>query len=184
MQTTTTDFAHSCILTLSELLYGDPNIVLGQTKRHGDIEIPVFWTPEDREANFIEYNMTLEPYSLEYHSPTERLETIRKTMAQIALPFQQQMMAQGIHIDMEKLFDIIGDYTGLDELKQILIYTNPRGTQEGPERALQSPSTTRTNVRVNRPGATSQGKDEAMVNNLMNFGQNAGQAAQVSRPTG
>ena len=183
MQTTTVDFAHSCILTLSELLYGDPNIVLGQTKRHGDIEIPVFWTPEDREANFIEYNMTLEPYSLEYHSPTERLETIRKTMAQIALPFQQQMMAQGIHIDMEALFNIIGDYTGLDELKQILIYTNPRGTDEGPERALQSPNTSRTNVRVNRPGATSQGKDEAMVNNLMNFGQQASQAAQVTRPT-
>ena len=184
MQTTTVDFAHSCILTLSELLYGDPNIVLGQTKRHGDIEIPVFWTPEDREANFIEYNMTLEPYSLEYHSPTERLETIRKTMAQIALPFQQQMMAQGIHIDMEALFNIIGDYTGLDELKQILIYTNPRGTDEGPERALQSPNTSRTNVRVNRPGATSQGKDEAMVNNLMNFGQQSSQAAQVTRPTG
>ena len=184
MQTTTVDFAHSCILTLSELLYGDPNIVLGQTKRHGDIEIPVFWTPEDREANFIEYNMTLEPYSLEYHSPTERLETIRKTMAQIALPFQQQMMAQGIHIDMEALFNIIGDYTGLDELKQILIYMNPRGTDEGPERALQSPNTSRTNVRVNRPGATSQGRDEAMVNNLMNFGQQSSQSAQINRPVG
>lgn len=184
MQNTTTDFAHSCILTLAELLYGDPNIVLGQTKRHGDIEIPVFWTPEDREANFLEYNMTLEPYSLEYHSPTERLETIRKVMAQIALPFQQQMMAQGIHIDMEALFNIIGDYTGLDELKQILIYTNPRGTEEGPERALQSPNTTRTNVRVNRPGATSQGRDEAMIGQLLGQGQQTAVTNQITRPIG
>lgn len=184
MQNTTTDFAHSCILTLAELLYGDPNIVLGQTKRHGDTEIPVFWTPEDREANFLEYNMKLEPYSLEYHSPTERLETIRKIMAQIALPFQQQMMAQGIHIDMEVLFNIIGDYTGLDELKQILIYTNPRGAQEGPERALQSPTTNRINTRVNRPGATSQGRDEAMIGQLLGQGQQQSQTAQINRPVG
>ena len=184
MQNTTMNFAHSCILCLSELLYGDPGIILPQTKRHGDIEIPVFWTPEDREADYIEYNMTLEPYSLQYRSPTERLETIRQWMHQMVAPFMQQMMAQGIHVDFEKLNRIIGDYTGLDELKQILIYTNPRHTEEGPVRALQSPTTNRTNTRINRPGATSQGKDEAMVNNLMNFGQQASQAAQVTRPTG
>jgi hypothetical protein len=105
-------------------------------------------------------------------------------MMQIALPFQQQMMAQGIHIDMEVLFDIIGEYTGLDEFKQILIYTNPRGTQEGPERALQSPVTNRTNTRVNRPGATSQGRDEAMIGHLLGMGQQQSQTAQINRPVG
>jgi hypothetical protein len=184
MQNTTMDFAFSCIQCLSELLYTDPGIILPQTKRHGDIEIPVFWTPEDRESDFLEYNMKLEPYSLQYRSPTERLETIRQTMHQMVMPFQQAMMAQGIHVDFEMLYNIIGDYTGLDELKQILVYTNQRQTEEGPVRALQSPVTSRTNTRVNRPGATSQGKDEAMVNNLMNFGQQSSQAAQVSRPTG
>ncbi|MBE3144996.1 MAG: hypothetical protein IMZ61_13925 [Planctomycetes bacterium] len=187
MQNTTMDYAHSCILCLSELLYQDPGTVLGQTKRHGNIEIPVYWTPEDREADFIEYNMKLEPYSLQYQSPTERLETIRQTMLQMVAPFMQQMMAQGIHVDFEKLYRIISEYTGIDELNQILIYTNPRTAQEGPEgtgRALQSPSTTRTNVRVNRPGATSQGRDEAMVGQLLGMGQQASQTAQINRPVG
>ena len=184
MQNTTLDFAHSCITCLSELLYIDPGIVLPQTKRYGDIEIPVFWTPEDREADFFEYNMKLEPYSLQYRSPTERLETIRQTMAQIVAPFQQQMAAQGIHVDFEVLFNIISEYTGLDELKQILIYTNQRQTEEGPVRALQSPTTNRINTRINRPGATSAGKDEAMFNQLMGVGQQSSQAAQVARPTG
>lgn len=184
MQNTTLDFASSCILCLSELLYQDPGIILPQTKRHGNIEIPVYWTPEDREQDFFEYNMKLEPYSLQYRSPTERLETIRQTMQQMVAPFMEQMMAQGIHVDFEKLYRIISEYTGLDELNQILIYTNPRHAEEGPVRALQSPNTTRTNVRVNRPGATSSGKDEAMFNQLMGVGQQSSQAAQISRPTG
>ena len=184
MQKTTMKFAHSCIQCLAELLYADPGIVLPQTKRHGNVEIPVFWTPEDREQDFFEYNMKLEPYSLQYQSPTERLETIKQTMHMIVMPFAQQMMEQGIYVDMEVLFNIIGEYTGLDELKQLLVYTNPRQTEEGPVRALQSPVTSRTNTRVNRPGATSQGKDEAMISHLLGMGQQNSQLAQVTRPTG
>ena len=184
MQNTTLDFTVDVIRGLSELLYSDPNITLPQTKRYGDIEIPEYWTPEDRESDFLEYNMTLEPYSLQYRTPSERLETIRQTMIQMVMPFQQAMMAQGIYVDFEALYNVIGEYTGLDELKNILIYTNQRETQEGPVRALQSPVTSRTNTRVNRPGATSQGKDEAMFNQLMGVGQQGSQAAQISRPTG
>ena len=73
--------------------------------------------------------MKLEPYSLQYRSPTERLETIRQTMMQMVAPFMQSMAEQGIHVDFEALYKIIGDYTGLDELNEILIYTNPRGTE-------------------------------------------------------
>ena len=184
MQNITLDFTVDVIRSLAELLYTDPFMVLPQTKRYNNISVPVLWTPEDREADFMQYNMTVEPYSLQYRSPSERLETIRQTMLQIAAPFAQQMTMQGIDIDFEKLFTIIGDYTGLDEMKELMIYSNPRQTQEGPVRAMQSPVTNRINTRVNRPGATSQGKDEAMVNNLMNFGQQPAQAAQVSRPTG
>ena len=184
MQNITLDFTVDVIRGLSELLYTDPFMVLPQTKRYNNISVPVLWTPEDREADFMQYNMNVEPYSLQYRSPSERLETIRQTMIQIAAPFAQQMMAQGIDVDFEKLFTIIGDYTGLDEMKELMIYSNPRQVQEGPVRAMQSPVTNRINTRINRPGATSQGKDEAMINNLMGFGQQPAQAAQVSRPTG
>jgi hypothetical protein len=184
MQNTTLDFAHSVILGLAEFLYEDKAFILPQIKRHGTTEIPVFWTPEMREADFLEYNMTLEPHSLQYRSPSERLETIRQTMAQMVAPFMQAMMAQGVHVDFEALYKIIGEYTGLDEFKDILIYTNPRGTEEGPVRPMQSPVTTRNNVRTNRPGATSQGKDEAMFTSLMGGGQQNSQFSQVARPTG
>uniref|UniRef100_A0A6M3LNT0 Portal protein n=1 Tax=viral metagenome TaxID=1070528 RepID=A0A6M3LNT0_9ZZZZ len=184
MQNTVLTFTTGSVKGLGELLYTDPFIVLPQTKRYANIEVPVLWTPEDREADFIQYNFTIEPYSLQYRSPSERLETIRQTMLQIAAPFAQQMMGQGVDIDFEKLFRIIGEYTGMDEMNDIMIYTNPRHTEEGPVRAMQSPVTNRINTRVNRPGATSQGKDEAMVNNLMGFGQQPAQSAQMARPTG
>jgi hypothetical protein len=185
MQNTTLDFTTDAIMALAELLHQDPFIILPQVKRYGDLEVPILWTPEDREQDFLEYNMTLEPYSLQYRSPSERLETIRQTMQQMVLPFQQAMQAQGIYVDFEALYKIIGDYTGLDELKELLVYTNPRQAEEGPvSRPLQAPSTTRTNVRVNRPGATSQAKDEAMSTALLGGGQQNSQFSQVARPTG
>jgi len=184
MQNTTLDFATEAISALAELLYGEPRITLPQTKTYGNVSIPTYWTAEDREADFFQYNMKLEPYSLQYRSPSERLEIIRQSMIQMVMPFAAQMQAQGIFVDFEALFNIIGDYAGLDELKQILIYTNQRQTEEGPVRALQSPVTSRTNTRVNRPGATSQGKDEAMMTALLGGGQQNSQFSQVARPTG
>ena len=184
MQNTTIDFAHDVISSLSQLLYNDPRITIPQTKTFDNVTIKTYWTPEDREADFLEYNMTIEPYSLSYRSPSERLETIRQTMLQLMAPFMAQMQAQGIIVDFEQLFKIVGDYTGLDEFKQLLVYTNRTSTEEGPVRALQSPNTTRTNVRVNRPGSTSQGKDEAMMTSLLGGGQQNSQFSQVSRPTG
>ena len=184
MQNTTLDFATEAISALAELLYAEPRITLPQTKSYGSVSIPTYWTAEDREADFLQYNMKLEPYSLQYRSPSERLEIIRQSMMQMVMPFAAQMQAQGIFVDFEALFNIIGDYAGLDELKQILIYTNQRNTEEGPVRALQSPVTSRTNTRVNRPGATSQGKDEAMMTALLGGGQQNSQFSQVARPTG
>jgi len=184
MQNTTLDFAVSIISSLAEFLYTDPLIVLPQTKRYGDISRQILWTPEDREADFLQYNITVEPHSLQYQSPSERIETIRQILVQLVAPFADMLQAQGIAVDFEALFKIIGNYSGLDELNQILLYTNPRHTQEGPVRSKQSAATTRTNVRVNRPGATSQGRDEAMVSHLLGQGQQQSQMNQMTRPTG
>jgi hypothetical protein len=179
MQSTVMDFTHEAMLSLATLLYTDPYIVLPQTARSGGVQVPVFWTPEDREADILEYDMTIEPYSLQYRSPSERLETIRQTVLQLMAPFAQMMQQQGITLDFEALYNIIGDYAGIDELKQLLVYSNPHTQQEGPSsRPLQA------NTRVNRPGATSQGKDEAMATALLGGGQQNSQFSQVTRPTG
>ncbi|MBU1307863.1 MAG: hypothetical protein KKF33_20355, partial [Alphaproteobacteria bacterium] len=184
MQNITIQFAQEVIHDLAELLYNEPSITLPLTKSYGDISIPRYWTPADRDVDFLHYNMTIDPYSLSYRTPSERLEIIRQTILQLAAPFAQQMQAQGIVVNYEKLFKIVGEYTGLDELKQILTYAKPQGTEEGPVRALQSPNTTRTNVRVNRPGSTSQGKDEAMIGELLGMGQQQSVTNQIGRATG
>jgi len=184
MQNTVTDFAIGVIRDLGQYLYTDPFIVSPQTKRYDNITVRIPWTPEDREADYTQYNMELEPYSLQYRSPSERLETIRQTIHQLVMPFAAQLAAQGIFIDFEALFKIIGEYAHLPELKELLIYTNPRHAEEGPVQAMQSPVTSRTNTRINRPGATSQGKDEAMMGHLLGMGQQNSQLAQITRPTG
>ena len=184
MQTATQDFVVDVMRKLSEYLYTDPFIISNQTKRYGNIQVPVTWTPQDREADFLSYNIKLEPHSLQYRSPSEKLEIIKNTMIQLIIPFSQQLQAQGISLDFEALFGIVGDYANLPELNEILVYSNPRQTQEGPVRALQSPVTSRTNTRINRPGSTSQGSDEAMVGQMLGKGQQDATVGQIMRPTG
>jgi hypothetical protein len=184
MQNVVIEYVTDVIWSLAELLYNDPYILLPQTKRRGDFQIPSLWTPEDREADFLHYNMELEPYSMQYRSPSERLETIRQIMLQLLVPMQQAMAMQGVFLDYEAIVKLLADYTGLSELNDLVVYADPRHPEEGPQRPLQSPATTRTNVRVNRPGATSQGKDEAMMTALLGGGQQNSQFSQVGRPTG
>ena len=184
MQTSVLNFTTKVVRKLSEYLYTDPFIILPQIKRYGNTEVPMHWTPEDREADFTQYNIKIQPYSLQHRSPSEKLELIKNTIHQLYAPFAQQFAAQGVSLDLEALMKLVGEYGDLPELEEILIYTNPRHPDEGPERALQSPVTSRTNTRINRPGSTSQGKDEAMMTSLLGGGQQNSQFSQIQRPTG
>ena len=100
------------------------------------------------------------------------------------IPILQQ---QGAQIDVRKLMEQVAKLSNLDELREIITFAEPipgeppKGGDSQP--TFKPATTTRRYERVNRPGATRSGKDDAMSRILMGAGVQKSEAAAIGRPT-
>jgi hypothetical protein len=97
-------------------------------------------------------------------------------MTNFIIPLAPQLKERGIGVDMEAFMKIMAQYSNLPELEQILEkipqeelqqMAEMAGGASSGERPLQSPVTSRTNIRENISGATRQGNDQESMRNLM-----------------
>lgn len=157
-----------------------------------DISVPVQWAAETREGDFIQYDLDIEPYSMQHTSPGTRLNTLLNVFQTVIVPSLPMLQQQGGSLNMQELLALISEYTNIPELRDIVQF---QGLMEEDQIAMagnatpelrQSPSTTRTNVRVNRPGATASGKDEALIQRLLGGAGSVqpDQAAAMTRNVG
>ena len=157
-----------------------------------DIGFSVLWAPETREGDFIQYDLDIEPYSMQHTSPATRLNTLLNVFQTVIVPSLPILQQQGGNLNMQELLDLISEYTNIPELRNIVQF---QGLMEEDEASMagnatpevrQAASTTRTNVRVNRPGATTGGKDEALMQRLLGGAASVqpGQAAAMTRNVG
>ena len=133
-----------------------------------EISIPVLFTPDDRIGQYIDYNFIIEPFSLQMKTPGERLRVVMAAVQSLILPLAPFIQQQGGTIDVQGILELFARYTGMTELSEIVEFGNPIQPEPGavPE-PRQAANTTRTNVRVNKPGATAQGRDEAIMSSLL-----------------
>lgn len=127
-------------------------------KKHGT-EVNTKLSVIERETDFLEFNFKIEPFSMQSQTPQSKLALLDQIFNKYLAPYADQLAVQGIAINFEALFGLIGRYGNLPELRDILIYGNPQQSQPTAEgrSVRQSPNTTRTTIRQGRPGATSQG---------------------------
>ena len=144
--------------------------------------IPVNWTPETREGDFSDYSIDIDPYSLEVQSPGQKIQNIVNVFNQFIAPFGEQMQAQGIGIDFEALIRIIGNYSNLPELSEILTSAPTDDISSAAGSSPQPASTTRNYVRENRPAATRAGKDDVLSRILMGGQAQESEMATLGRP--
>lgn len=142
------------------------------------------FTQKSKDGKFFDYVIDIVPYSLRYRSPQEILQLVQGFVQQVVVPLAPQMAQQGISLDFSALVKLYADYGNLPELEDILSSVQPDELVPGNERPRQSPNTTRTNVRINRPGGTQGGKDAALTQNLLGGGAPPSQNAALMRPTG
>lgn len=137
-----------------------------------DIEIPVRFSPEMREGDFLDYNIRIDPHSTSHRSPSERLQTIGNVIERWYIPLAPQLEQQGIGLDFNALLSIVAQYSGTPEIREILTFID-RAAASGPQRAdrgRQSPSTTRTQVRRSVPSPSRQGADGTLQRILLGAG--------------
>lgn len=186
MQDRTMDFTHDVIADLGWYLWYDPLIDLPLIKRVADREIPVRFNESEKRGDFLDYNITIQPYSMQERSPTARMQTIMQVFQNFIAPFAGMMQQQGIGVNFDGLLRIIAGYSDMDELEEILTFmAQPQGVPKpGPvgEMPNKSPVTNRTYTRVSRVGATQGGKNSALIQTLMGGNPQEKEMAGLSRP--
>jgi hypothetical protein len=150
--------------------------------------VPVTFGPDSREGDFLDYNIEIEPYSMQHQSPQMKLQTLTQVFGQFIVPFAPMLAEQGIGINFESLLKTISKYANVTELNDILEYTQSSGSNDRP--MVGSPpvkmgaTTKHISERVNRPGATRHGKDAALSQILFGGDVQASEKAAIGRPTG
>lgn len=123
MQGTLEAFTRRVTRSLGWYLYHDPLIQLPLTKRMagGAIERTIIYGPEAREADFYEFNLDIQPYTMRSQSPEQRLEKLLKIVTQVVAPMLPMLAQQGTQLNMRHLMKLISRYGNLPELEECLI---------------------------------------------------------------
>jgi len=162
---------------LAWLLWNDPWIEIPLVKRVAGTQlvIPTSFGEKDREGDLFDYELQLDPYSLQYDSPSMKLQKLDAIMKNYILPLAPQLEGQGMTIDVQGLLRRVGRYAHMEEdLEEIVVFRSnedaqPEQRQGGGEQVAR-PNEPTENVRINKPGGTRQGRDAAMMQTLLGAG--------------
>lgn len=137
----------------------------------------------DRRDELVKYDFTIDPFSAQPMSPSQKANTYMQYITGLLIPGEQGMMQQGMGLDWEFIVKTLSRLTNMPEIKRSIRYAE--GEMYPDRAAIEKPgmaaNTTRTNVRVNRPGAT-QGKSQAMIQHLMGATPQADEMSALLRP--
>ena len=184
MQYRVVDFTSEICKDLGWLLWNDE-----VTERENNFELEgaqfqSAWTPEHREGDFLQYNFDVEPYSMMYKSPSERLNNITQYITQIAMPMQENMMQSGGSIDFEELTNLYSELLDIPRLKQVIRFDDPKDDRPGPspQQPPQASHTVEENVRRSVPTGGTPASRSHVMQQVLNGGQpNQQQMSQMGR---
>jgi len=106
-----------------------------------DDPIPADWSPEDREGDHFQYNVHVEPYSMQYQSPQSRSEALTTILQGVILPIMPQLQQQGGSIDMAALTEMLADLNDLPRLKELVTFNAPATPPPQPGEGPANPNT-------------------------------------------
>jgi hypothetical protein len=191
MQKEVTEFTTGVIEDLMFYLWYDPNPkqrdVVKTAPGFESIAITVPFNPEDREGDYIQYNIKMEPYSMQHHSPESKMQGIRTIILEMVQPLLPMMEAQGVTLDVEGLFKTVAKLSNIPEITDIIKFSDP-STLDQPvgssEVAGKAAVTTRRYERRSIPGATDKGKSQVLQQALLGGKPQQSEVASLQRPTG
>ncbi len=191
MQDRTINFTAKVYKDIGEQWWTNPVLTYEASRQVAGIDIPVSITPQMRQVPFSKLDFEIDPYSMQHDTPQTRLAGTLQMLQQVVLPAMPSIAQQGGQIVWQEVFATLAKYGNFPDLNDWLKWGPPpemQGAQQMAQQAAQAPgmpsNTTRTNVRINRPGATSQGQGQIMQQLLMGSKGQNGQHAAVGRGVG
>jgi len=173
MRMSVVSFASDAILDLGRLMWEDQTLELHSSMPVGNsgIEVNSDWTPDYRMGEFEDYQFRVEPYSMVFKTPEQKLQELFQTLQQLA-PLWPMFQASGATLDAEAIVDEIARLKNRPEFKRFITFANPAEMLGGDQNTVrQSPVTSRETVRRNIPtGGTQEARSNAMIQSLLGGG--------------
>lgn len=174
MQDATIDFTRRVCSAIGEHLFADKFVKLELEKAvgpSGKVKVPFVYEGRKAEGEFMDFNLQIQPHSMQQTTPGMRLQALTQVMGQFVTPLAGMMQQQGLSIDTRRLMDLLGEYTQIPELTELVVDTQGGSIQTTEDKAVaasnQPPVKRTESVRINKPGATRQGQDEMMSRLLL-----------------
>jgi hypothetical protein len=170
MRMAVVNFASECILDLGRLMWEDASLELKTSMPVGNAGVMVDsdWTPDYRVGNFEDYEFRVEPYSMVFKTPEQKLQELFQVLREIA-PLWPMFQASGATIDAQAIVEEIARLKNRPEFEKFITFASPAAMLGGDENTIrQSPVTTRETIRRNvSSGGTEQARNNAMIQTLM-----------------
>lgn len=144
-------------------------------------------TPAQR-IDLDEYDVRVDPYSYRSKSPAERLQAIMGAVKETYLPMAALAAQQGVFLDMNRLFTMMGEMLDEPRLKEIIQTLEPpldmanQGGAGMPETGGMPASTERNYTRRSLGGDQSPGAQQNRIQN--SFAQMGAQTQPSTNGTG
>ena len=166
MQYRVVAFTEQICSDLGQLLWNDPFAEMPEQREINSYKFDISWTPELREGNFLQYNFAVEPFSMAYKSPSERINNINMFVQQMVMPLMPNIQEMGGMLDAQELVELYAELMDLPRLKDIIKFQEPKEYRPMPNPAepAQKPQVTvRENIRRSVPtGGTSGARANVM----------------------
>lgn len=173
MRMAVVSFASDCILDLGRLMWEDQYLAIQSSIPVGNsgIEVKSDWTPDYRVGQFEDYDFRVEPYSMVFKTPEQKLQEMFQTLQQLA-PLWPMFQASGATLDAEAIVREIARLKNRPEFERFINFATPADILGGDENTVrQSATTSRETVRRNVPtGGTQQARNSATIQSLMGGG--------------
>ena len=148
------------------------------------IEIRQDWTPDYRRGEFEDYQFKIEPYSMVFKTPEQKLQELFQVLREIA-PLWPMFQASGATLDAQAIVEEIARLKNRPEFKRFITFAAPSDMLGGDQNTVrQSPHTTRETIRKNvGTGGTAEARNSAMIQSLLGGKPqvNGQQAAMMGR---
>lgn len=178
MRMAVVNFASDCILDLGRLMWEDQTLELQTSMPVGNsgINVSSNWTPDYRMGAFEDYEFKVEPYSMVFKTPEQKLQELFQVLQQIA-PLWPMFQASGATLDCEAIVDEIARLKNRPEFKRFITFAVPAAMLGGDQNTVrQSPVTSRETIRKNvSTGGTADSRANTLIQSLM-----GGKSSQVN----
>ena len=178
MQDATVTFTASVLKSLCWFWYHHPTHVMRTEYPIPGLpgeSIPRMVTPQQRmQGTFEELHIRVDPYSIVHKTPESRWQNIMGVVTGIYLPMVQAAQAQGVNLDLNKLFEIAGKYLDEPDIMAILSVMSPPQSDSpqqpggAPQQAAagKPAETTRNYVRRSIGQDTGANRESDLMNSL------------------